>query len=127
MKIKAKSTKRYDLRVYLLEERQRLIVDICKKKISGRESAGYGNHIADDATEVFEQTKFLALRRGLEKRLTQVEEALRKMEDGAYGLCEMCEAPIDPARLKAIPSAGLCFTCQVHAEVRKGSSWHKRR
>ena len=127
MKIKAKSTKRDDLKTYLIEEQQRLIVDISKKNISGRERAGYGNHIADDATEVFEQTKLLALRRGLEKRLTRVEAALRKMEVGAYGLCEICGVPIDPARLKVIPSACLCLSCQTHAEVRKGNNWRKRR
>ena len=126
MKIKAKSTKRDDLKTYLLEEQQRLLVDISKKEISGRERAGYGNHIADDATEVFEQTKLLALRRGLEKRLQRVEDALRKMEAGAYGPCEICGVPIDPARLKVIPSACLCLACQTHAEVRKGINWRKR-
>jgi len=127
MKIKAKSTKRDDLKTYLIEEQQHLIADIGRKRISGRERAGYGNHIADDATEVFEQTKFLALRRGLEKRLTRVEDALRKMEVGAYGPCEICGEPIDPARLKVIPSACLCLSCQTHAEARKGNNWRKRR
>ena len=127
MKIKAKSTKRDDLKTYLIEEQQRLIADISKKEISGRERAGYGNHIADDATEVFEQTKLLALRSGLEKRLKQVEDALRKMEVGAYGPCEICGVSIDPARLKVIPSACLCLSCQTHAEARKGSNWRKRR
>jgi len=126
MKIKAKSAKRDDLKTYLIEEQQRLIEDISKKEISGRVRAGYGNHIADDATEVFEQTKFLALRRGLEKRLAEVDEALHKMEVGAYGLCEICGAPIDPARLKVIPSACLCLSCQTHAETKRGNNWHKR-
>ena len=125
MEIKAKSTKLDDLRAYLVDERQRLIVDIEKKEVSGRENIGYGNHMADDATEVFEQAKLLALRSGLEKRLIQVEDALRKMESGAYGLCEVCGVSIDPARLKAIPSASLCFSCQVHIEERKGSTWRR--
>lgn len=127
MEIKAKSTKRSDLQAYLLDERKRLTAEIECKVISAREQAGYGNHIADDATEVFEQTKRLALRRGLERRLAQVEDAIRKMENGAYGLCEICGTAIDPARLKAIPSAGLCFSCKVHREGRKGSNWHKSR
>ena len=127
MKIKAKSTKRDDLKTYLIEEQQRLIADISKKEISGRERAGYGNHIADDATEVFEQTKLLALRSGLEKRLVRVKDALRKMEGGAYGQCETCGVPIDPARLRVIPSACLCLSCQTHAEARKGNNWRKSR
>ena len=127
MKIKANSARPQDLRAYLVEEQQRLTMEIQSKDVRGREQAGYGNHIADDATEVFEQTKHLALRRGLEVRLSQVEDALRKMEDGGYGLCEVCGKAIDPARLKALPSACLCYACQVHSEERKGSSWRKTR
>ncbi len=127
MEIKAKSTKLDDLKAYLINEQQRLLEEIESKNIVGREQAGYGNHIADDATEVFEQTKHLALRRGLERRLAEVNRALGKIESGVYGTCEVCEAPIDPARLKAIPSASLCFSCQVHAEERKGTGWHKNR
>ena len=127
MEIKAKSAKPDDLRAYLLDERVRLKTGMEREDISGREQAGYGNHIADDATEVFEQTKQLALWRGLEKHLSEVQDALRKLDNGTYGDCEACGRSIDPARLKAIPSAGLCFSCQVHAEERKGTSWRRTR
>ncbi|MFQ6057263.1 MAG: TraR/DksA family transcriptional regulator [Anaerolineae bacterium] len=105
-------------KVYLEGERERLMKEIRQQGILGEEHAGYGNHMADDATEVFEQTKSLALRRNLERMLEQVEEALRRFEEGTYGICEQCGEQIDPARLRALPYATLCFDCQQHRERR---------
>lgn len=44
--------------------------------------------------------------------LTQIEMALKKMEEGTYGRCEACEGEIKPARLKAHPFAVRCTACQ---------------
>jgi DnaK suppressor protein len=105
-------------RTYLERERERLVEEIHQQGILGEEHAGYGNHMADDATEVFEQTKSLALRRNLERMLGQVEDALRRSKEGTYGLCEQCGARIDPARLRVLPYATLCLGCQQHRERR---------
>jgi len=77
-----------------------------------RENLGYGNHMADDATEAFEQAKVLALRRNLEDMLAEVNDALDRLERGTYGICESCAKPIDPERLKVLPYARLCMDCQ---------------
>ena len=42
-----------------------------------------------------------------------VEHALRKFEEGTYGLCDSCGQPIDPARLEALPQASLCLSCKA--------------
>nr|MBC7245245.1 TraR/DksA C4-type zinc finger protein [Chloroflexota bacterium] len=83
-----------------------------------RERPGYGTHMADNATEVFEQAKNLAVRQRLRHTLNLVNKALEKMEKGTYGICEQCGDPIDPARLKALPYATLCMYCQARAEMR---------
>lgn len=44
------------------------------------------------------------------KRL--VEEAIEAVDDGSYGLCVTCDRPIPWARLKALPEAPTCLTCQ---------------
>ncbi|MFQ5827723.1 MAG: TraR/DksA family transcriptional regulator [Candidatus Methylomirabilia bacterium] len=44
--------------------------------------------------------------------LTQIGLALRTLEEGTYGRCEMCEEPIPPARLEALPFAIRCTRCQ---------------
>ena len=45
-----------------------------------------------------------------------VQEALTKIEEGTYGLCERCDSPIPRKRLDAIPWAGLCAPCQSERE-----------
>jgi DnaK suppressor protein len=77
---------------------------------------GYGTHMADDATAVFEQAKNLAVSLCLRQTLQQVNKALDKLDSGTYGVCEKCGFSIRPARLEALPHATLCVSCQARAE-----------
>ncbi len=70
-----------------------------------------GNHMADDASEVFEQTKNLALKSHLERKLEQVEFAIQRVEKGTYGICDKCGKTISPERLEALPYATTCVDC----------------
>jgi DnaK suppressor protein len=112
------ASKREKLKMRLEAERERLLNELSQTNVVERENLGYGNHMADDATEAFEQAKDLALRQNLERLLDQVEDALERFEEGTYGLCEQCGGEIDPARLKALPYATLCLSCQQHREIR---------
>ncbi|HNS50291.1 MAG TPA: TraR/DksA C4-type zinc finger protein [Anaerolineae bacterium] len=100
------------LRAFLESERARLGAVIAQGIVEGGESLGYGNHMADDASEAFEQAKELALHQNARRLLDQVEGALVRLEQGSYGLCERCGENIDPARLEALPYAALCLHCQ---------------
>ena len=100
----------------LAEERERLLKEISQQEILGKENTGYATHMADDASEVYEQAKNLALREHLERMLNQVEAALARLDAGTYGICEDCGEPIDPARLEALPYATLCLECQQRRE-----------
>ena len=104
------------LKERLEEERRRLKAELERLGVTEQENPGYSTHIADDASEVFEQVKNLAIRQNLERLLAQVEDALDRMEKGTYGFCEECGARIDPARLKALPYATLCIECQQRRE-----------
>jgi len=50
------------------------------------------------------------------RRLKAIEDALRRIDRAEYGLCSNCEEDIDEKRLKAVPWATLCITCQEEAE-----------
>jgi len=100
----------------LEEEGGRLIADLERLGVTEQENPGYSTHIADDATEVLENTKNHALRQNLQRLLGQVNDALAKLDKGTYGLCDDCGGTVDRARLKALPYAALCIQCQQQRE-----------
>jgi len=106
------------LRGYLLEEQASLLQQLTSLENSVQEAnVGLGNHMAEDATAAFDQATAVSLRRGHALALREVESALHRMEEGTYGRCERCGVEIDFARLKAVPQATLCMTCQRQAEL----------
>ena len=82
------------------------------------ERSGYGDHQADDATEVFEREKEIGLAQSFEAHIEQVEHALRRIEAGTYGECESCGKQIPAARLDALPEATLCVDCKTEEEAK---------
>jgi len=77
-----------------------------------REGSPFGKR-EEEATESFELEKRLALEKQLRDRITKVEHALHKFEEGTYGLCDDCGQPIAPARLEALPEASRCVDCKA--------------
>lgn len=74
------------------------------------------HHPADAATETYERTKDYAIDENFRDILEKISDALRKIDDGTYGVCDRCSNPIHADRLKAIPYATLCVTCQERME-----------
>ncbi len=74
-----------------------------------QEFSMYDNHPADIGTEMFEREKDMALLENDEHHLTEIEEALERMEDGKYGVCLECGRAIPFARLQAVPTAKYCI------------------
>jgi DnaK suppressor protein len=52
-------------------------------------------------------------------RLGEVDDALRRLDDGTYGACERCGSAIGVARLEILPHARLCLTCQTDEDARR--------
>ena len=80
------------------------------------EGGGAGNHLADDATDIAEQERDLALIGTLQERMREVDRALERLDAGSYGLCENCNQPIAPERLEARPFATHCVNCQSQVD-----------
>ena len=72
--------------------------------------------LADEAPLAVEREKESTLRRSLQRRLLDVQNALRKVDQGTYGRCDACGQEINPKRLLAQPQASLCLSCQAKAE-----------
>lgn len=77
----------------------------------GGVNAGIDQHQADDATAVYDQELAFTLRNTLAGTLSQVNGALRAIDEGTYGQCKTCGDWIDPARLRALPFAHQCIRC----------------
>ena len=67
-------------------------------------------------TEIFEREKNAALIAVLERRLLDIETALKSIEKGEYGICSRCNNPIEIERLEVKPDATLCLNCQREVE-----------
>jgi DnaK suppressor protein len=104
----------------MLEERQR---EIQAKLRSLRETLPAEAAEVTDAEEQsvndFVRDVELALIEMTSETLGQIDQALRRLEAGTYGACAHCGADITEARLKAVPFATLCRSCQEAQESRQ--------
>lgn len=73
-------------------------------------------HPADLGTEMFEREKDLSILERIESELADVERALKRIDEGTYGLCEACGRQIAKARLEIKPEARFCVDDQAAAE-----------
>ncbi len=105
------------LRRLLEAERQQLLSDMAHFQAITYDDISAGNHLADSGTTAYDQASDLTLRLQLERRLQQIEHALKKFAMNTYGYCENCGQPIDFARLKALPDARFCLRCQRQQET----------
>ncbi|MFL5926988.1 MAG: TraR/DksA family transcriptional regulator [Gaiellaceae bacterium] len=109
----------------LEEERARLLhaVGFLEKENPGSVSdelgelaeGGTDNHLGDMATAMYDRELDEGLEEGAQQTLLEIDAALRRIDDGTYGVCEVCGKPIPPERLAAIPWARLCFDDQRRA------------
>ncbi|WP_091558171.1 TraR/DksA family transcriptional regulator [Micromonospora pattaloongensis] len=77
-----------------------------------------GDDQADTGTKTFEREQEISLANSILERITQVERALERLDEGNYGWCERCGTPIPVERLAAFPSATLCVSCKQLEERR---------
>ena len=113
-------------REVLLEERARVEAAIQNlhdenpgtlSEDAGEETA-YGNHLADTATETYDRELDYTLEENSGHVLGDIDAALKRIEEGIYGICTNCGKPIAVERLEALPWATLCIGCKRDGERR---------
>ncbi|MFF3852514.1 TraR/DksA family transcriptional regulator [Micromonospora sp. NPDC002575] len=77
-----------------------------------------GDDQADSGTKTAERDTAQSLLRTILDRRAQFERALSRLDEGTYGFCEGCSAPIPVERLEIFPSATACVTCKQSRERR---------
>lgn len=121
--VKIKKMPKAELSKYkklLLKERERLVGGIAhitentlKKSLreASGDLSGYSYHMADTASDDYDRDFSLGRATEDQNILYRVDEAMKKIDDGSYGLCSVCGKPIPKKRLGALPYAETCIKC----------------
>ena len=110
------------VRERLTEERQRreALADRLRRQeiepVEGSELSKIDQHPAELGSETFERERDLTALTIVEAELRDIDQALRRLEDGNYESCEVCGKPIGQERLDAKPWARLCIVHQSEME-----------
>jgi len=101
----------------LLKKKEELISNVSDEERGGRDAVTVeAKDFGDMATEAYDQEMSFAMSDAGRRNLRDIVEALRRIKDGTYGICERCSNPIDETRLEVVPHARMCISCQEAAE-----------
>ena len=115
------------MRQLLITERAKLASEIRSiahdASTSPRDASGdlsaYTIHMADMAADTYERELSMNIVSSEQEILYQVDDALKRLDEGAYGVCQQCNKPITMSRLKAVPYASMCIECQRSEEKKQ--------
>ena len=104
----------------ILDEIKHISEDTLKKsqKDAAGDISGYTYHMADVASDTYDREFSLGLASNERQSLYELDDALKKMEEGTFGICEECKSLITKIRLKVVPFTRLCVKCQEKKEKR---------
>ena len=103
-------------------QRQMCIVDSVKGSQAEMESSSL--RMGDSGTDNFDRDFALSLLSSDQDAIYEIEEALKRIEKGTYGVCELTDKPIPRARLDAIPWTR--FTVEAQAQLEKEGALRSR-
>ena len=118
-----------EFRDLLTTERERLLKDVQRndkaiRHADGESEGGAGrahsNHMADQGSDEAEYETKLLLSATQTEYLREIAEALQRIEDGTYGICEVSGGEINAERLRAVPTARLSIEAQEQLESSRG-------
>lgn len=113
------------LKQRLLDERDRLLkeigeldADLAESLRDSSEESMYDQHSAETAAITLEREMELSLEENARASIDQLDRALKKLDNGSYGICDRCGQAIAEQRLQIAPDATLCIGCK-RVEERK--------
>ena len=107
------------LRDTMLDSMAGVAKDTLRSRPEGSEASAFGMHQADAGSDAYDKDFALSLLSQEQDALYEIEEALKRIENGTYGICEMSGKEIPAARLEALPFARLTVECQAEFERTK--------
>ncbi len=101
----------------LLKKKMELMSNVSEEEKEGREAVSVeAKDFADMATEAYGQELSFSISDAGRKSLRDIEDALMRIREGTYGICEGCGKAIVESRLEVIPHARMCISCQENSE-----------
>jgi len=124
---KPKVNKNLKLTPFLSKQRQRLLElkdtlldamrGVARDNLhSGTDTSAFGMHQADAGSDAYDRDFALSMLSKEQGSLYEIDEALKRIDDGTYGVCDLCQKPIKHERLEALPFTRYTVDCQANLE-----------
>ena len=107
------------LRDTILDSMAGVAKDTLRSRPEGSEASAFGMHQADAGSDAYDKDFALSLLSQEQDALYEIEEAVKRVNNGTYGTCEMSGKPIPHLRLEALPFARFTVQCQSDLEKNK--------
>ena len=103
----------------LTQRRDELLADASNSVVAWTEPKEESPDLVDQASRESDTDLILRMRERESRLLAKIEDALARLEMGAFGICEECGEEIAEKRLKARPVTTLCIQCKQEQEVKE--------
>ena len=114
--VRQQKDKLLQLRDAMVDSMAGVAQDTLRSRAEGSEASAFGMHQADAGSDAYDRDFALSLLSQEQDALYEIDQALKRIELGTYGKCEMSGKPIPRARLEAIPFARFTVECQSQLE-----------
>ena len=127
---KPKANSQAHMTPFLVRQRQRLLElkdtlldsmrGVARDNLhAGSETSAFGMHQADAGSDAYDRDFALSMLSKEQGSLYEIDEALKRINDATYGVCDVCEKPIRHDRLEALPFTRYTVECQAELEKRQ--------
>jgi len=120
--VKQQKEKLLQLRDAMVDSMAGVAQDTLRSRAEGSEASAFGMHQADAGSDAYDRDFALSLLSQEQDALYEIDQALKRIELGTYGTCEMSGKQIPRARLEAIPFARFTVECQSQLEKQNKAS-----
>ena len=120
--VRKQKDKLLQLRDAMVDSMAGVAQDTLRSRAEGSEASAFGMHQADAGSDAYDRDFALSLLSQEQDALYEIDQALKRIELGTYGTCEMSGKPIPHARLEAIPFARFTVECQSQLEKQNKAS-----
>ena len=120
--VRGQKDKLLQLRDAMVDSMAGVAKDNLRSRAEGNEASAFGMHQADAGSDAYDRDFALSLLSQEQDALYEIDQALKRIELGTYGVCEMSGKSIMHARLEAIPFARFTVECQSQLEKQNKAS-----